>query len=189
MFTWAEEVPPLVRIVVGVDPAGSTRVGSDETGLVVAGLSYTGHIFVLEDCTDRYSPAKWAAKAHSLYEKWEADAIVAEKNYGGDMVRHTLETSGYSGARIITVDSRRGKAIRAEPIVARYEKKLVTHAGKPGDLAELEDELCTWVPGVSQSPNRLDALVHASTSLLKNLAPAAIADPNKLLRRHLRVVS
>jgi phage terminase large subunit-like protein len=73
--------------------------------------------------------------------------------------------------------------------VARYEKKLVTHVGEPGDLAELEDELCTWVPGVSASPNRLDALVHGATSLLRNLAPASIADPNKLLRRHLRAVS
>jgi phage terminase large subunit-like protein len=189
MFQWQVETPVFSRIVVGVDPAGSTRITADETGLIVVGISHTGHLFVLEDATDRYSPSKWAGKAHSLYEKWSADAIVAEKNYGGDMVRHTLETSGYTGARIITVDSRRGKAIRAEPIVARYEKKLVTHVGEPGDLAELEDELCTWVPGVSASPNRLDALVHGATSLLRNLAPASIADPNKLLRRHLRAVS
>ena len=117
-----------------------------------------------------------------------------EKNYGGDMVKHTLETSGYGGARIIPVNSRRGKEIRAEPIVALYEQGRVSHVGKPGDLAKLEDEQTTWVPGQGASPNRVDALVHAGTELLKRLEPASIADPNKLLRRptdtrHLRVVA
>jgi phage terminase large subunit-like protein len=117
---------------------------------------------------------------------------VPEKNYGGDMVKHTLETSGYTGARIKMVDSRRGKALRAEPIVALYERHLVHHVGKPGDLADLEDEMTTWVPGKGASPNRVDALVHACTDLAKQMMPAQIADPNRLGRRtptpHLRVV-
>jgi len=46
-----------------------------------------------------------------------ADAIIAEKNYGGDMVRHTLESTGRKDVRVILVDSRRGKMLRAEPIV------------------------------------------------------------------------
>lgn len=195
MFSWVDEAPPLLRIVVGVDPAGTKNKSSDETGLVVCGIGYDKHLYVLADLTARYTPRGWATRANEAYEQYGADAIVAEKNYGGDMVRHTLETSGYGGARIILVDSRRGKEIRAEPIVARYEKSMVSHVGEQGTLAELEDEQTSWVPGVSPSPNRIDSLVHGATHLLKNLEPAAIANPNRLLRRnstsgarHLRAV-
>jgi phage terminase large subunit-like protein len=192
MFQWVDFAPPLQRIVVGVDPAGSKNKSSDETGIVVEGVGYDKHLYVLADYTGRYSPRGWATRANEAYEEFGCDAIVAEKNYGGEMVKHTLETSGYGGARIILVDSRRGKEIRAEPIVARYERKMVSHVGKPGDLAELEGEQTSWVPGHGPSPNRVDAMVHAGTDLLKRLEPAAISSPNKLMRRggprHLRAV-
>jgi len=192
MFDWVEEAPPLQRIVVAVDPAGSTRLGSDDTGIIVLGIGFDQVIYVLADFTGRYSPRGWAERANGAYEDFASDAIVAEKNYGGEMVKHTLETSGYGGARILTVDSRRGKAIRAEPIVARYEQGKVKHVGK-GVLSELEDEETSWVPGSGPSPNRVDALVHGATDLLKRIAPASIASPNTLLRRrstgrHLRAV-
>jgi phage terminase large subunit-like protein len=192
MFTYLTDPPDMVRMVVGVDPAGSTNPGSDETGIVVVGIGADHHLYVFTDATDTYSPRAWAARANREYEEHAADAIVPEKNYGGDMVKHTLETSGYTGARIKMVDSRRGKALRAEPIVALYERHLVHHVGKPGDLADLEDEMATWVPGKGASPNRVDALVHACTDLAKQMMPAQIADPNRLGRRtptpHLRVV-
>jgi phage terminase large subunit-like protein len=188
MITTVDTAPPLLRVVIGVDPAGSIRVGSDETGIIVLGVGYDKHLYALADRTGRYSPRGWAERANSAYEEFGADAIVAEKNYGGDMVKHTLQTSGYGGARIILVNSRRGKAIRAEPIVARYEQHLVSHVGGPGVLTEMEDEMTSWVPGQGPSPNRVDALVHGATELLAHIAPVAIADPNKLLRRHLRAV-
>ena len=194
MFQWTDEAPPLLRIVVGVDPAGSKNKSSDETGIIVEGVGYDKHLYVLADYTGRYTPRGWATRANEAYEEFGADAIVAEKNYGGDMVRHTLETSGYGGARIILVDSRRGKELRAEPIVARYEKGQVSHVGPQGTLAELEDEQTSWVPGSSPSPNRVDAMVHGATDLLKRLEPASIANPNRLLTRRttdrrLRIVS
>jgi phage terminase large subunit-like protein len=141
-------------------------------------------LHVLEDLTGKYSPEGWASKAHAAYEKWSADCIIAEKNYGGDMVRHTLESSGHSGARIKLVDSRRGKALRAEPIVALYEKEKVRHY-RPKDatassLADLEDEQTTWVPGEGDSPNRVDALVHGATELGRGAGPASIANPRSL---------
>jgi phage terminase large subunit-like protein len=195
MFQWVEEAPPLTRIVVGIDPAGSSNRNSDETGIVTVGIGVDKCLYVLDDCSGTYSPGTWASRANTAYDDYSADALVPEKNYGGDMVKHTLESSGYSGARIIMVDSRRGKAIRAEPIVALYEKKRVFHVGRQGDLSTLEDELTTWVPGEGDSPNRLDALVHAATELAKRSMPVAVADPNKLLadrrspeNRHLRAV-
>ena len=165
------------------------QVTSDETGIIVVGIGADKHCYVLADRTGRYSPDRWAPRRDAAYDDFAADVIVAEKNYGGEMVKHTLETvPADGGARIILVDSRRGKAIRAEPIVARYEQDEVDHVGEPGDLADLEDELTSWVPGQGPSPNRVDALVHAGTDLLKRLEPAAISSPNKLMRRHLRAV-
>ena len=196
MFDWVSEdkIPALTRVVVSVDPAGTTNRKSDETGIVTVGIGNDKHLYVLGDATGKYTPGQWAAKANAEYEFYSADAIVAEKNYGGDMVRHTLESSGYTGARILLADSRRGKAIRAEPVVALYERHRVHHVGKQGDLVDLENEQTTWVPGEGDSPNRVDALVHGCTELAKAVMPAQIADPSKLTRptptaRHLRVVS
>jgi hypothetical protein len=71
-------------------------------------------------------------------------------------------------------------------VSALYEKGLIHHVGM---LAELEDELCNWVPGEGlPSPNRLDGLVWALTELMLtpqpstrlNLAPAI--DPSLLQR-------
>lgn len=189
MFQWIEEAPPLARIVVGVDPAGGHKAKNDETGIITVGIGVDKNLYVLADASGRYSPGGWATRANSEYEENAADAIVPEKNYGGEMVKHTLESSGYRGARIIPVNSRRGKAIRAEPIVALYEKRRVIHVGRRGDLSALEDELTTWVPGEGDSPNRLDAMVHAATELAKQAMPAAIANPASLMReRHLHLV-
>jgi phage terminase large subunit-like protein len=180
MFTYEPEPPDMVRLVIGVDPAGSTNPRADETGIVAVGIGADLDLYVFSDSSGKYSPGAWADRAHREVDDLHGDAIVAEKNYGGDMVKHTLESTGYSGAHVKLVDSRRGKAIRAEPIAALYEKHRVHHVGKPGDLSDLEDELTTWVPGHGASPNRLDALVHACTDLARPVMPAQIADPNKL---------
>jgi phage terminase large subunit-like protein len=186
MFHYIEEAPPLTRIVVAVDPAGTANKKSDETGIVVVGIGLDKNLYVLNDSTGKYSPHEWGSKANSLYEEFSADAIVPEKTYGQDMVRYVLENAGYGGARIIPVESRRGKAIRAEPIVALYEKGRVFHVGKRGDLSDLEDEQTSWIPGEGASPNRVDALVHGATELAKRVMPASIASPNTLLRNRRR---
>ena len=188
MIHWVPQAPPLVRIVVGVDPAGTANPKSDETGIITVGIGADKCLYVLADDTGKFSPETWGRKANAAYETFSADAIVPEKNFGADMVRFVLQNAGYNGARLIPVNSRRGKQIRAEPIVALYEKERVFHVGRQGDLAELEDELTTWVPGDGNSPNRVDALVHAATELAKRTMPAQIADPTTLQRR-LRVVS
>lgn len=196
MLQWVTDAPPLVTIAVGVDPAGTTNKKSDETGIIVVGIDRNKDFYVLEDGTGKLSPGDWARRVNSLYDEWSADRIVVEKNFGNDMVTFTLENSGYSGAHIVAVQSRRGKELRAEPIVALYEKKRVFHVGKRGALAELEEEMTSWVPGRGNSPNRVDALVHVITNLAKVSQSSAIANPNELLSgytlnrggRHLRIV-
>ncbi len=172
-----EKWPDFVRIVVSVDPAGSANLRSDETGIIVVAIDAAGTRYVLEDLTGKFSPDGWAKVADAAYIKWSADAIVCERNYGGDMVRSTLEK--VSEARIVEVVSRRGKQLRAEPIVANYERGEVLHAE---GLELLEDEQCSWIPGYGASPNRVDALVHGLTELNQSITPSSISNPNDILK-------
>ena len=190
MFEWAEEAPALQRVVVSVDPAGTANKRSDLTGIVVVGIGFDKDLYVLADLSGRFTPDQWGRTVWTAVDDYSADAIVYEKNYGGEMVATVLDHTAPKRirARLIPVTSRRGKSIRAEPIVALYERKRVHHVGQRGDLAKLEDEQTTWVPGDGDSPNRVDALVHGVTELARNVMPAQISDPNKLLRRHLRAV-
>jgi Terminase RNaseH-like domain len=153
------QAPTLVRVVIGVDPPG----GSVECGIVVVGAGVDGQTYILGDCSVQDSPHGWASAVVSAYHTYRADRIVAEQNYGGDMVEHTIRSvAGGAQVSYSAVVATRGKAVRAEPIAALYERGLVHHVGV---FSRLEDELCLWQPGDPHSPNRLDALVWACTEL------------------------
>lgn len=161
---------PFERIVVGVDPAGTANKKSDETGIVVCGV-LEGRFYVLADYTGKYSPDQWAKKVIHAFKVWHADRVVVEQNYGGDMVAANLRNQD-ENLPITEVNSRRGKELRAEPVVGLYEQGRVKHAG---DISALEKEQCEWVPGSGPSPNRIDAAVHAITDLMGRGGPASIA--------------
>lgn len=162
--TRVAEDPELTRIVVGVDPAGTSTKRSDETGIVVVGLATDGEVYVLADYSGVYTPAVWASQVHMAASDFDADVIVAETNYGGEMVTANLRANTRDGAprRVKPVNSRRGKLIRAEPVFALFEQH---RAHLVGHMPELETQLCAWVPGSGKSPDRLDALVHAVIEL------------------------
>lgn len=162
----------LVKVVVSVDPAVTSNEESDLTGIMVAGIDINGTAYILEDATDRYMPEQWAAKAISLYNDYEADLIVAERNQGGDMVRSTLRTVDDT-VPIKMVHASRGKYARAEPVSSLYERGKVKHLKY---LEDLEEQMVTWEPlGSIGSPDRLDAMVWAITNLLlKGYAQAPI---------------
>jgi phage terminase large subunit-like protein len=66
------------------------------------------------------------------------------------------------------VTATRGKQQRAEPIVALYEQGRVEHVR---GLDVLEDQMVEWVPGMGDSPDRLDGMVWAVTELMGADAP------------------
>lgn len=151
----------LARIVVAVDPAASSKEGSDETGVIVAGIDEDGHVYVLEDCSIRGTPEQWAKKAADAFDRWNADLIVAEKNQGGEMVELTLKTAG-TALPIKLVHAARGKVLRAEPISALYAEGKVTHVQEFEKLeAQMEVFTIDFNRTKSGSPDRLDALVWA----------------------------
>ncbi|WP_254871555.1 DNA-packaging protein [Pseudooceanicola sp. HF7] len=166
-----ERVPELDRVVVAVDPPVTGHAGSDECGIIVAGVISRGEpkdwrAFVLEDASiSAASPNQWAEAAIAAMERHGADRIVAEVNQGGDLVEAVIRQVD-ALAPVKKVRAARGKAARAEPVAALYEQGRVRHLR---GLGKLEDQLTQMTmrgwEGAG-SPDRLDALVWALHDLM-----------------------
>ena len=164
----ATALPDMQRIVISVDPSGTKGDGGgDDIGIVVAGKGVDGRAYVLEDATCNLSPEGWGRRVAEKVEKWNADCVVAERNFGGAMVGAVLRAAGgRTMPRFKEVTATRGKVIRAEPIAALYEQGKVSHVGQ---FPDLEDQMCNFtVAGFvgDGSPDRADALVWAMTELM-----------------------
>jgi phage terminase large subunit-like protein len=159
--------PTMQRIVVAIDPAGSSDEDADETGIIAAGIDEAANGWVLADASGRYPPTEWAKRAVALYHELRADRIVAKVNFGGAMVEATIRAIDPNVAfRAVTAS--RGKVARAEPVAALYEQGRIFHRG-PFDA--LEDEMAGFTSNFDRgkagfSPGRVDALVWAVTDLI-----------------------
>jgi hypothetical protein len=170
------EVPAdLKRVVVAIDPSGTKGdedSRSDNVGIIVAGKSVDNVGYVLADRTCNLPPEAWARVAVNAFHEFKADRIVAEQNFGGDMVRAVIHTVDRN-VPVHMVSASRGKSVRAEPVSALYgfvrdgqwHKDQVRHAG---DFRELEDEMLNFSTAGylgDRSPDRADALVWAMSDL------------------------
>ena len=166
-----DAAPHLLRIVVAVDPSGSDdedNIDNDEIGIIVAGLGSDGNAYVLEDLTCKCGPATWGKIATNAYERWEANSIVAEVNYGGAMVKHVIHTARPK-TPFRPVTASRGKCVRAEPVAALAETGQLRLVGIH---RQLEDELVAFTTyGFTgeNSPNRADAMIWAVSDLFPQL--------------------
>jgi phage terminase large subunit-like protein len=161
MFDDRRTTADLARVVVGVDPSGSSTTTSNEAGIIVAGKGADGDGYVLADRSGVFSPDQWARRAVAAYYEYAADRIVAERNFGGDMVLSTIRTVDPQ-IKVELVTASRGKMVRAEPVAALYEQGRIHHAGV---FDELEAQMTTWTQESGESPDRMDALVWALTDL------------------------
>ncbi|MFG2873302.1 terminase large subunit domain-containing protein [Streptomyces sp. NPDC048338] len=182
-----EDVPELVSIVVGMDPAGTGK--GDETGLVVTGWSADRHHYVLADGSRKLTPEKAARAAFALLEQYQAVKVVVEDNGGKDWIESVLQRvwrdvndEDAGPAPVRRVNASQGKRLRAQPVSMLYEQGKVHHVGS---LPELEDQLTTWIPEEDPgSPDRLDALVHAVTHhMRRDRAAGAVVNPHRATRR------
>ena len=162
-----DALPKMKRIVVGVDPSGAgdeDNKNNDAIGIVVAGIDDNGKAYTLEDCTVKAGPATWGQAAVDAYHRHEADVIVAEKNYGGEMVRYVINSID-PHVKCDLVTATRGKAVRAEPISALTEQGKIMFVGQ---FEDLEEELCAMTTDGYKggaSPNRADAFIWAMSYL------------------------
>ena len=220
--TRVTSTPHLVRVVVSVDPSISTSRTADLTGIAVVGIDARGNLYLLADLTGldferdrdgvpfkglvtwsekeprKHTAAEWGELVCRAVEFYGADAVVAERNRGGDLVKANVLNAWKEALRlgIVTaptvrvqeVTATKGKAVRAEPVAALYEQGRFHHVGHPHDA---ESEMCNWNPAndaPGKSPGRLDALVWAAFALAglgeEDVIPAdhaAIAAANKRL--------
>jgi phage terminase large subunit-like protein len=188
--------------IVAVDPAGSKGKRSDATGIIGVGAQHLdengdplnrSNFFVMARATLKGTPTEWAAQAFKAAHMMRADHIVAEKNFGGDMVKQVLDDYSALHPENTDIYDENGeifvvkvthavlsKETRAEATVAKYEQGTVTHVTSPhvfGDLSELEKQQVGWVPksrgGKMPSPNDIDALVWAVRELESKVKYAA----------------
>ena len=160
-------LPPSAPLrIIGVDPSVAENP-RDECGIIVCASTadrelYKRHAWVMEDATIHGSPEIWANKVVEMARRWSAP-VVAEVNQGGALVRNAINAIDPS-VKVLEVHSKYGKALRAEPTVLAYEQDRVHHIGY---LPDLEAQMTSWIPGETRnSPDRVDALVHALTALL-----------------------
>lgn len=151
------------RIIVSIDPAGSANRKSNETGIMVCALGEDEDGYLLADLSGVYSPEQWGSIAVEAFHDWQADKIVAEQNYGGEMVASTIRAADRNVPVKLVVASK-GKRVRAEPVSLLDEQGRIHHVG---NFEKCEDQLVTWDPfGSGDSPDRLDARVWGFIELM-----------------------
>lgn len=168
------EVPDLARIAVALDPSATSTETADEMGIIAGGRGVDGHGYVLRDATMRGTPAACARRAIEVYDLMQADVMIAEVNNGGEWIGTVIQFVANEMYRqgqrdtnrvhYVQVHASRGKQTRAEPIAVEYENGRCHHVGV---FPDLEDQMCTWIPGM-RSPDRMDATVWLFQELLLN---------------------
>ena len=162
---------PFEKIIVALDP--TTTVTGDACGIIVAASrrrpdGVREAVVLADRSAHGLSPDQWARRAVQAAREFNAGAMVAEVNQGGDMVRAVLKTAGNT-LRVREVRATKGKRVRAEPVAALYEQGRVRHAPADGvPLSALEEELMSFAGEMegAGSLDRADALVWAVTHLL-----------------------
>jgi hypothetical protein len=161
----------LNRVVIAIDPSGCEGPEdkrSDQIGLIAVGLEGSkqdGIGYLLDDRSGHYSPEGWGKEAVRMFNDWNADIVIGEANYGGDMVRAVVQAADRN-IPFKKITASRGKHVRADPVSALYAKARVKHCGY---FVDLEDQMCNMSQAGyngERSPDRLDAAVFAFTELM-----------------------
>ena len=159
-------------IVVGVDPS---LVGdADEMGVVVVARDRANHQWVLADETIKAAGRDAAMHVWRVMMKWNASIVIYESNLGKQWMADVFtdawrdmitlgEAPAGTTPPMESVDAKLGKKTRAEPVAMRCEQGMLHMVGKSEEFKGLEAEMTQFTSWNSkESPNRLDALVHAS---------------------------
>lgn len=175
--------PPVFDVeIVTCDPGLSTYETSDATGMMRGGQRGQD-TYVTRDLSKKCTPEEWG---DILVDQCMTGCagIVIERNRGGDLLIANIR------ARASARAERDGTTINVHEVpddgkpfprhvagviyvrqiktqdtkeTRAYAPASHTEAGRVhivGQMKELEDEMTTWVPGASRSPNRLDAAVY-----------------------------
>jgi phage terminase large subunit-like protein len=163
----AEQGIEIERVTIAGDPAVTADPKSDLTGITVQAISSDEHIYVLDDLSDRYTPDAACKVIEKAYRDWGASRVIIENNQGGLWLESTLRKHfPHVPLKFVNANATTGgKASRAEPVAAQYERGIVHHVGS---FKALEQQMCDYGSPASRrkSPDRMDALVWGITELL-----------------------
>lgn len=161
------------RVVVAVDPSDGTEDG-DEMGIAVVGLGLDWNYYVLHSEGLRVGTIQMLKRAAYLRRKFGADALVVERNHGGQALVELAHETLRNVPTQFTYASE-GKRTRAEPISWQYQQGRVIHVGV---FEELEEQMTNFTGRPNgkgadkhKSPDRLDALVWGISNLLEWVTP------------------
>ena len=167
-----------VAFAVGVDPQGAHRnqrelsdkddsadlgMNQSETGIVIASKATNGHIYIHEDLSASMPADIWAAAVVHAAEQHKPSVISVERNFGGDMVKASMQRFNKNQIPIIERQASDSKIVRAQPLSILYQQGVVHHIGQ---FPKLEMEMTSHTAEAKRSPNRLDALVWAVEALM-----------------------
>lgn len=79
-----------IKSAVAVDPSGG---GRDTAGIVAGYLGTDRKVYLTHDRTGRMSSTLWAKETCTLAAKIEAELIVVERNFGGDMAYQLIRSA------------------------------------------------------------------------------------------------
>lgn len=162
--------------VVAVDPSLTGDDDGDEMGVVVVSRDERDHMYVLEDASIRLVGREAALHCWRVFDRYQADVLVYENNLGHAWMEQVLTDAyrelqreglfpEYTNPPLKPVRSFQGKVLRAEPVSMRYQQHKIHMVGF---FPELEEQLVSWDPLSSrESPDRLDAFVHACRYLME----------------------
>lgn len=154
----------VIKSAVAVDPAVSTNLYSDETGIIVGSLCSDNKVYIREDCSGKLTPEQWAGKACELYNRYNCSHVIMESNQGGNLLEQAIKTVDRY-VRTQLVHASVGKVTRFEPVVMAYERKEVFHVG---NLFGLEQQMMAFNPYLKHqdSPDRADSAAYLVYYLL-----------------------
>lgn len=158
------------KVAVAVDPSGG---GRDTAGIIGGNLATDGRLYYTHDRSGVMPADQWTRGACLLAYEIDADRIIVETNFGGDVIPLAVKTAWSAllaeGAitgmcpRVDSMTVKKGKLLRAEPIAQQWTEDRVRTAAT---LPDLESQWCSWQPTDPDSPGALDASVILAYALL-----------------------
>lgn len=157
-----DEPKEYLRTIVAVDPAVSSNKKSDESGIIVAGVSEDDNVHIIADYTGRYSPDALMKKIDFVFNLHHAGMVLCETNQGGDLLESLLATVN-KNIPYQKKHHHTSKTDRASKVVHQFERGKVK---LNGFFSDLEEQMTSWDANSKYSPDRLDAMNMAVTFLL-----------------------
>lgn len=161
-----DEVPPLLRTTVWVDPAVTNTDHSDRHGISVCGMAEDGQMYVLWSMEDRVTPEESLRTAVEKAIEYGSHTVGVEVDNGGDawqsVYRVVLNNMHIPEEEAPAFISRRAgagygsKVDRASRLLVGYETGRITHVF--GTHRVIEDGLRRFP--IRKPFDGVDALVH-----------------------------